>query len=145
MGQMAKKYIVDLKAEERDGLKHLLNKGKVGVRTVKRAQILLAADAGQTDAHIAETVQVDVTTVERIRKRFVVGGVEHAVHDDPRPGGKVKLDGKGEAVLVALACSDPPEGHVAWTMQLLANRLVELGVVESLSDETVRQRLKKTR
>lgn len=141
---MAKKYIVELKAEERDGLKQLLKKGKVGVRTVKRAQILLAADTGHTDTHIAETVQVAVTTVERIRKRFVQGGVEHALHDDPRPGGKVKLDGKGEAVLVALACSDPPSGHVAWTMQLLANRLVELGVVESLSDETVRQRLKKT-
>ena len=75
---MAKKYIVELKAEERDGLKQQLKKGKVGVRIVKRAQILLAADTGHTDTHIAETVQVAVTTVERIRKRFVQGGVEHA-------------------------------------------------------------------
>lgn len=144
MGQKMKKYVVELSGSERETLKKLLSKGKVGVRQVKRAQILLAADQGQIDEQIAATVQVHVATVERIRKRLVLGGLEYALHDDPRPGGKVKLDGKGEAVLVALACSEAPGGHATWTMQMLADRLVELGVVESLSDETVRLRLKKT-
>lgn len=141
---MAKKYGVRLTNEERDELHQMLRKGKAGVRRIKRAQILLAADSGQIDRQIAATVQVAVTTVERIRKRFVLAGFERALNEDPRPGAVVKLDGKGEAVLVALACSDPPEGHTVWTMQMLADQLVTLGVVDSLSDETVRQRLKKT-
>ena len=141
---MVKKFIVQLREEEREQLRQLLSKGKAGVRRVKRAQILLAADGGQIDEHIALSVQVHVATVERIRKRFVLGGLDHALNEDQRPGGKVKLDGKGEATLVALACSDPPTGHSVWTMQMLADRLVELGVVDRLSDETVRQRLKKT-
>jgi transposase len=141
---MAKKYIVELTAEERQGLEKLLRKGKISVRRLKRAQVLLAADAGQMDQQIAQTIQVHVATVERIRKRFVLGGVDHALTEKKRPGGKVKLDGKGEAILVALACSDPPKGHAVWTMQMLADRLVELGAVEWISDETVRIRLKKT-
>lgn len=141
---MAKKYGVNLTEAERDQLVKLLSKGKVGVRQTKRAQILLAADKDQVDQQIADSVQVHVATVERTRKRFVLGGLDHALTEDKRPGGKVKLDGKGEATLVALACSDPPTGHTVWTMQMLADQLVELGIVESLSDETVRQRLKKT-
>ena len=141
---MTKKYIVELTAEERQGLEKLLRKGKISVRRLKRAQVLLAADAGQMDQQIAQTIQVHVATVERIRKRFVLGGVDHALTEKKRPGGKVKLDGKGEAILVALACSDPPKGHAVWTMQMLADRLVELGAVEWISDETVRIRLKKT-
>ncbi len=141
---MVKKFIVQLKEEEREQLQELLRKGKAGVRRVKRAQILLAADGGQIDQQVAANVQVHVATVERTRKRFVLGGLDYALTEDKRPGGKVKLDGKGEATLVALACSDPPTGHTVWTMQMLADRLVELGIVESLSDETVRQRLKKT-
>ena len=140
---MAKKYIVELTAEERNGLEKLLRKGKISARRLKRAQILLAADAGQMDQQIAQTIQVHVATVERIRKRFVLGGVEHALTEKKRPGGQVKLDGKGEAILVALGCSDPPKGHATWTMQMLADRLVELGAVETISDETVRLRLKK--
>jgi len=139
-----KKYVVELSQVEQESLKKLLSKGKAGVRQIKRAQMLLAADQGQSDEQIAKSIQVHVTTVERIRKRLVLGGLDHALHDDPRPGGKVKLDGKGEAVLVALACSEPPAGHATWTMQMLAHRLVELGLVESLSDEAVRLRLKKT-
>lgn len=87
---------------------------------------------------------VGLSTVERTRKRFVEGGLEHALTDLPRPGKARKVDGKQEALLVALACSDPPEGRERWTMQLLAGRLVELGVVDSISDETVRVMLKKT-
>jgi len=74
----------------------------------------------------------------------VIGGLGHALNENKRPGGKAKLDAKGEAMLVALACSEPPRGHTVWTMQMLANRLVELNVVKHISDETVRQRLKKT-
>lgn len=141
---MAKKYRVTLTETERGTLKGLLSKGKVSARKLKRAQILLAADSGQIDTVIAATVQVHVNTVERIRKRFVEGGLEQALTEEKRPGGKSKLDGKGEALLVAVACSEPPGGQAKWTLQLLAERLVELGVVESISDETVRRRLKKT-
>jgi transposase len=144
MGQMVKKFMVQLSEGEREQLQQLLRKGKAGVRQVKRAQILLAADSGQIDQQIAVSVQAHVATVERIRKRFVLGGLDHALNEDKRPGGKVKLDGKGEATLVALACSEPPTGHSVWTMQMLADQLVQLGVVEQISDETVRQRLKKT-
>src|SRR5215207_2606033 len=141
---MAKKYHVTLTETEREQLQSLLRKGKVSARKLKRAQILLAADAGKIDAQIASLIQVHVNTVEHTRKRFVEGGVEHALTEAQRVGGKPLLDGKGEAVLVALACSDPPIGQAQWTMQLLADRLVELGVVEQISDETVRRRLKKT-
>jgi transposase len=141
---MAKKYHVNLSASERTQLQSLLHKGKLSARKLKRAQILLAADGGVVDQTIAATLQVHVNTVERIRKRFVEGGLDHALSEDWRPGGKSKLDGKGEAVLVALACSDPPAGRAQWTMQLLADRLVMLGIVEQISDETVRRHLKKT-
>jgi transposase len=141
---MAKKYIVTLTETERAALKQLLSKGRVSARQLKRAQILLAADAGQLDSAIATHVQSHVNTVERIRKRFVEGGLNHALTEDKRAGGTTKLDGKGEAVLVAVACSDPPTGQAKWTMQLLADRLVALGVVETISDETVRRHLKKT-
>ena len=141
---MAKKYHVNLTSSEREQLQGLLHKGKLSVRKVKRAQILLAADSGKVDEEISSTLQVHVNTVERIRKRFVEGGLDHALTEDYRPGGQSKLDGKGEAVLVALACSDPPAGRAQWTMQLLADRLVSLGVVEQISDETVRKHLKKT-
>ncbi len=141
---MAKKYHVKLSESERKQLQALLSKGKPSVRKVKRAQILLAADSGKIDEDIAQMLQVHVNTVERIRKRLVEGGLDHALSENHRPGGKSKLDGKGEAVLVALACSDPPAGHAQWTMQLLADRLVVLGIVEQISDETVRKHLKKT-
>jgi transposase len=144
-GQMTKKYHVQLTETEREDLQKLLSKGKIAVRRLKRAQILLAAGSGMTDERIASTIQVHVNTVERIRKRFVEGGVEHALNEDPRPGGKQKLDGKGEAVLVALACSEPPKGYARWTMQMLADRLVELKIVDNITDEAVRLRLKKTK
>lgn len=142
---MAKVYIVELNQAERQQVEGILRKGKLSARKLKRAQILLAAETGQKDEEIARTLRVHVHTVERTRKRFVLGGLEKALNEDQRPGGKVKLDGKGEAVLIALACSDPPNGYGEWTMQMLADRLVELNVVESISDEAVRLRLKKTR
>jgi transposase len=139
-----KLYRVDLSEEERSRLLSLAQKGKVAARKLRRAQILLLANEGHTDEQIATVLHVGVSTVERIRKRFVEEGLEASLGERARPGKERKLDGKQEAFLVALACSAPPEGRRCWTMQLLADQLVALGVVESLSDETVRRRLKQT-
>ena len=141
---MAKRYLVDLSDDERTSLHGLTRKGTIAARRLKRAQILLAAADGLTDETIAASVRCSVATVERVRKRFVAGGLEWALCEAPRPGAKPKLDGKQEAYLVALACSDPPAGRECWTMQLLADRLVELKVTNAISDETVRRLLKKT-
>jgi transposase len=141
---MKKLYIVDLTEAERSGLLALTRKGTLGARKLRRAQILLAADDGLTDAAIAAALHVGVSTVERTRRRFVEGGVDWALSERPRPGAAPKLDGKAEAYLVALACSAPPEGRERWTMHLLADRLVALGQVAAVSDETVRRALKKT-
>jgi hypothetical protein len=140
----AKKYIVKLTEEERQSLLELSSRGEVRARTMKRAQILLKADEGLKDADIVSGLNTSRPTVERIRKRFVKGNVEKALYDDPRPGSKMKLDGRAEAQLIALACSEAPDGHATWTLRLLADKLVELGVVEGISHETVRQYLKKT-
>ena len=139
----AKKYVVKLTADERQYLLALTSKGTLGARQMKRAQILLKADEGLKDAEITAALNTSRPTVERIRKRFVEGNIEKALKDDPRPGGKIKLDGRAEAHLVALVCSDAPDGHERWTLRLLADKLVELGVVDEISHETVRQRLKK--
>jgi transposase len=139
---MAKIYIVNLSEEERTALRALLQKGTAAARKIRRAQVLLLADDGQTDAAIARVLQVGVATVERLRQRCVEEGLAAALSERPRPGGSPKLDGKGEAHLLALACTPPPAGHKCWTMQLLADKLVELGVVATISDETVRRRLK---
>jgi transposase len=141
---MLKRYHVDLTRQERTELLGVLNKGIAPARTLTRARILLAADEHKTDAAIAEALHVHPATVERTRRRFVEGRAARALHEKPRPGGRPKLDPKQEAFLVALACSHAPSGRGHWTMQLLADRLVELGVVETISDETVRRALKKT-
>jgi len=142
---MAKKYHVELSDEERASLVGMLKKGKGAARRQTRARILLAVHEHQVDSEIATSLRVGVSTVERTRRKFVEGGVSFALSERSRPGGQSKLDGKGEATLVALACSDPPAGRQSWTMQLLAERLVALQVVEQISDETVRRHLKKTR
>lgn len=139
-----KKYIVKLTDEERHELLELTRKGTIKARKMKRALILLQADEGLTDPEIMAAVQVSRPTVERIRKRFVEGGLEKALNEDPRPGQKRKLDGREEATLIALACSPAPAGHGHWSLRLLADKLVEMGVVESISHETVRLTLKKT-
>jgi transposase len=142
---MRKIYVVDLSEEEKAELKSLTKKGKTSARKLNRARVLLLANEGETDKQIAKALGVGTSTVERIRKRFVEeGGLEEALNERRRPGGERKLDGKQEAYLLALACSDPPRGKKQWTMQLLANRLVELEVVvDSISDETVRRTLKR--
>jgi transposase len=141
---MTKKYLVSLTDLEREALLALTKKGSVAARKLTRAHILLQADAGATDDAIAQALHIGTATVERIRKRFVEGGAEGALTERPRPGGKPKLDGKAEATLVAWACSTPPDDRKQWSMQLLADKLIELKLVEAISDETVRRTLKKT-
>lgn len=141
---MAKKYVVDLTIEERQQILNLLKKGKAAARTVCRAQILLQADEGASDRTIAATLHVGVATVERTRKRFVEEGLTTALTERRRPGGQPKLQGKDEAFLIATACSAPPRGRQRWTLQLLADRLVEVGIVDAISDDTVGRTLKKT-
>lgn len=140
---MADKYIVTLTPEERSQLIQLTRRGPLSARKMKRAQILVLADKGHKDETIAQMLNAGISTVHRTRQKFVEGSVEFALNERPRPGGKKKLDSKAEALLIATACSEPPTGCSQWTMQLLAERLVELKVVKSLSDETVRRTLKK--
>ena len=142
---MAKIYRIDLTEAERNSLLGLVQKGRAPVRQVRRAQILLAAADGYSDAAIARLLHSSVSTVERTRKHFVEAGLEATLHERPRPGARRKLEGKQAAFLIALACSAPPEGRRCWTMQVLADKLVELQVVETISDETIRRVLKKTR
>ena len=138
-----KKYLGHLTSEERTELLALTRKGKASARRIKRALVVLAADDGDKDEQIAEKARVSLRTVEGLRRRFVEEGLEAALNERPRPGKARLLDGHQEAYLVALTCSSPPAGRTQWTMKLLANRLVELRVVESISDETVRRVLKK--
>src|SRR2546429_5786175 len=135
------RYRVELSKAERCELTAMLSKGKRAARKLKRAQILLAADAGHSDEEIARTVAVGGSTVYRTKRRFVEGNLERALSEDPRPGAERKLTGKEEALLVATACASPPEGRARWTLELLADAMVKLTDHESLSGETVRRRL----
>ncbi|RKH47922.1 IS630 family transposase [Corallococcus sicarius] len=135
------RHRVTLTAEEKQELRALVAGGTARVRHVKRAQVLLAAHAQRTDEAIARSVQVGASTVFRVKRRFVEGGVEHALHDKQRAGAERKLSGKEEALLVATACSGPPAGRARWTLQLLADEMVRLTEHPGLSRETVRRRL----
>ena len=138
-----KKYIIDLSADERDQLQLLIRRGKTSSRKLTRARILLKASDGCTDDEIVAALQVGVATVERIRKRFVESGLS-AINERPRPGKKPKLNSKAQARLIAEACSKAPDGRKHWTLQLLADRVVQLKLADSCSYETVRRVLKKT-
>ena len=138
------KYKVKLTESERTCLNEVSHRGKPSVRTVKRALALLKADEGLGDREIADVLLISAATVARARKRYVEEGLEAAINDRPRPGQERKLDGKQEAHLIAFACSAAPEGHTHWTLQLLADQVVELEFADSISLETVRQMLKKT-
>jgi len=138
-----KKYIVTLTDDERAQLEQLLRSGKAATRKVTRARILLKAAAGWPDQRIAEALSIGRTTVERTRQRFVEENLA-ALDERPRPGNKPKLDAKAEARLIAEACSTAPHGRERWTLQLLADRVVQLQLTESYSYEAVRRVLKKT-
>jgi len=135
------RYRVDLSQIERTELRALLSSGKHASRKLKRAQILLAADAGAGDEEIARSVGVSGSTVYRTKRRFVEGNLERALTEEPRPGAERKLTGKEEALLVATACASPPKGRARWTLKLLAGAMVKLTEHKSLSHETVRRRL----
>ena len=138
-----KVYVVKLRDDERDTLLELVKSGQTKARKLNRAHILLLADEGKSDPRIAGALHTSESTVQRARKRFVEGNLEFALNERRRPGAMPKLNSKDEALLIALSKSTPPERRKCWTMQLLADRLVELGEVESISDETVRRILKK--
>ena len=146
---MPDKYIVRLTAEEREHLTALVSKGKASAAKLRHAYVLLKADAdgpNWTDAQIADAFSVHLNTVAGIRQRLVCHGLEAALTRQPqaRPSRMPKLDGEGEARLLALSCSEPPPGQARWSLRLLAERVVELGIVESFSHESVRRTLKKT-
>jgi transposase len=135
------RYRVELSQAERGELTTLLSGGKHAARKLKRAQILLAADAGASDEDIATSVGAGGSTVYRTKRRFVEGNLAGALSEEPRPGAGRKLSGKEEALLVATACSSPPEGRARWTLELLAGAMVKLTEHASISRETVRRRL----
>src|SRR3974390_2546202 len=136
------RYRIELSQAERDELTAMLGGGKHAARKLKRAQILLAADGGRRDEEIARTVSVSLSTVGRTKRRFVEGNLERALSEEPRPGAERKLTGKEEALLVATACANPPQGRARWTLELLAGEMVKLTTHATLSRETVRRRLK---
>src|ERR1700691_1915138 len=135
------RYRVDLSEAERLELEALLSGGRHAARQLKRAQILLAADAGASDETIASAVRVSGSTVYRTKRRFVEGNLELALSEEARPGAARKLSGKEAALLVATACSSPPEGRKRWTLDLLADAMIRLTEHDDLSRETVRRRL----
>src|SRR5215212_7496791 len=147
---MPKIYVVELTGEQRQGLERMVNCGRESARKITRARILLKADEGEADEEIAQALGVGLATVGRVRKRFAEGGLGAAVERRPQPPrpGKRKLDGDAEARLVTLACSTPPAGHGRWTLDLLADRMVRLNLVDgagrTVSRDTVRRALKKT-
>lgn len=146
---MAKRFVVRLPAAERSDLGELLAAGAAPTRALTHARILLKADQGEAgpawpDARIAEALETSAATVERVRRRWAEGGLDDALHRRPTGPRPRKLDGAQEARLVAVACSTPPAGHARWTLRLLADKLVDLEVVDGIAPNTVRSVLKKT-
>ena len=146
-----KKYIIRLSGEERKSLNKLITSGKGPARMFTRARILLKADIGEEgpswpDEKIAEALDVTVQTIERIRKQLIEEGLESVLNrrEYTQKVSRKKLDGDAEAHLIALACSETPEGYARWSLRLLADKMVELGYIESISHEAVRRVLKKT-
>jgi len=138
-----KLHHVRLKEEEREGLSRYLRRGKSSARSLTRARILLLADEGRDDGEISKALKVSKSTANRIRKRYFESGLQFALHEKARSGAPTKMDGRIEAQLTLLACSEPPDGRSKWTLRLLADRLVELEAVESISHMSVQRLLKK--
>ena len=143
---MRTKYHIHLSKEDRQELETLIRSGESSARTQTRARILLLTDESQKKKgteEIASVLMCSLPTITAIRKKYVEGGLENALYDKPRPGAVPKITGEIEAQLTLLACSAPPEGRSRWTLQLLADKLVELKLVDSISDVAVMHRLKK--
>jgi len=141
-----KKHVVKLTDEQRERLEKMIASGKAPARELAHARVMLGSDEGQPDAEVAAAVRVSQVSVERVRKRYCTAGLEAALKRRPQPPrpGKRKLDGEAEARLVMLACSEPPQGHGSWTLDLLADRMVRLSYVPAVSRDTVARCLKKT-
>lgn len=135
--------IVHLNEQEREELRQYLRKGKSSARSLTRARILLLADEGRDDEMIAEALKVGKSTISRIRTRYCEGGLDFALHEKARSGAPSKIDGRIEAELTLLACSDPPDGRSKWTVRLLTDKLVEIEVVDSILHMSVQRILKK--
>lgn len=138
------RYVVNLTEDEVEYLQEMISKGKRSARLITRARVLLKTAGGCTDEEIMAALDVSDRMIYTTRKACVEGGVDAALHDLPRPGKKPKLTDKQCAHVIALACSDPPEGHAHWTLRMLADQVVQLEFAESFSHEAVRQLLKKT-
>lgn len=140
-----KLYLINLNEEVQQTLLGMTRKGKIKARQMKRAIILLKVNHCLSDPQIMSALKVSRPCLERIRRRFVLGGLEKALNESPRPGQRRKLDGRAEATLIATACDQVPEGHEPWTLRLLAGKMVELDIMDSVSYKTIRRMLKKTR
>lgn len=143
-----KKYIIDLTEAERNSLLKLTTTGKHSAYKINHARILLKADINQSgggwsDEAIALALDISISTIERVRRRFVEEGLEASLSRNHGGGQPKRIDGEKEAHLIAIACGEPPQGRKAWTLKLLADKMIELGYVETVSYETVRQTLKK--
>lgn len=136
-------YCVRLEEGEREELTSYLRSGKSSSRSLTRARILLLADEGRIDEEISDVLKVSKSTASRIRKRYCEGGLDFALHEKPRSGAPTKIDGRIEAQLTLLACSEPPDGRSKWTVRLLADKLVEMEAVDSISHMSVQRLLKK--
>lgn len=141
---MKKKNIVKLKKEERKELKQTVNQGEEKARTITRSRVLLLADKGKKDSEIIEALGIARNTVREVRARYVKGGIEMAIHEKARPGAPKKFSGKQKAKITALACSKPPKGRSRWSLRLLADKAVELELVDDISFKMVDLLLKKT-
>ena len=139
---MTKRHVVQLTDEQRIALGRRED-GPLTRRQRNRVQVLLRSDSGDTDQEIADDLGISLGTVANVRRRFTLGGLDAAIEEMPRPGARPVLDGKAEALVIATACSPTPDGHATWTARMLANRLVELEVVEKVSDDTILRVLKK--
>lgn len=139
---------ITLPEEERTELSQLIKSGKHSARVLGRARIMLLLDRSKGEKRklqdIADTMLTSIGTVSNVKRRYLKGGLEHGLYDRPRPGAKPKIDGEVEAHLIALVCSDPPAGQVRWTLRLLADKLVELELVEAISHVAIGDALKKT-
>ena len=138
------KFAVQLSVEDRTQLERLIRSDRRSARVINRARILLKTDEGWSASQVSAALDTSPRTVFRTKRRYAEEGLDGVLHDRPQANRYRKLDDRGEASLIALACSDAPDGRDHWTLRLLADQVVELGVVESLSYETVRLRLKKT-
>lgn len=141
-----KQFRVQLSARERDRLQEIIRSGKHKARKITRCRILLLADGphGKTDQEIADALHVCLATIFNIRRRYALEGLERAIHEGPRSGQPPKFKGRAAAKITAIACSTPPDGHARWTLRLLADRVVELKIVDSISHQSVSNILKKT-